>query len=272
MNYEFIFDKNFKEMTELNLSETEVRVISATILGGHNALFYGYKPERIIRAIKLLSGGIHIEEPSCDVRIEEFCGGGPNLSKGSISLANGGILLLKNLEDFKTSIIQMLRVPMETKNITLSRAGNTITHPCNFQLIASSQIYNNECDTQKVKAKELSVRKIAERCDIAFYCDSKDNFVVESFMDMTRLFETYKDRIYRSCVNVKNDGQIEDFSKLRLSDVALSEYPNVDIVTARVARTLASMSSHTLVWGSDIKEALYYKKSLPKINETELPF
>lgn len=66
--------------------------------------------------------------------IEGMCGGGSNLRPGEISLAHNGVLFLDEAAEFRTSVLQMLRVPLESKSITLSRAGRSTIFPANFQL------------------------------------------------------------------------------------------------------------------------------------------
>ena len=66
--------------------------------------------------------------------LEGMCGGGPNLRPGEISLAHNGTLFLDEAAEFKSSVLQMLRVPLESRSITLSRAGRSTIFPANFQL------------------------------------------------------------------------------------------------------------------------------------------
>lgn len=73
--------------------------------------------------------------PHQTASIEGMCGGGPNCRPGEISLSHNGILFLDEMAEFRSSVIQMLRVPMESKAITLSRAGRSTTYPGNFTLI-----------------------------------------------------------------------------------------------------------------------------------------
>lgn len=73
--------------------------------------------------------------PHQTASIEGICGGGPNCRPGEITLAHNGILFLDEAAEFRSSVLQMLRVPLETKNITLSRAGRTTVYPANFQLL-----------------------------------------------------------------------------------------------------------------------------------------
>ena len=67
--------------------------------------------------------------------IEGMCGGGPNCKCGEISLAHNGTLFLDEAGEFKSSVLQMLRVPLENHSITLCRAGRSTVYPANFQLV-----------------------------------------------------------------------------------------------------------------------------------------
>ena len=73
--------------------------------------------------------------PHQTASIEGICGGGPNCRPGEISLAHNGVLFLDEAAEFRSSVLQMLRVPLENKTITLSRAGRSTTYPANFQLL-----------------------------------------------------------------------------------------------------------------------------------------
>ena len=73
--------------------------------------------------------------PHQTASIEGICGGGPNCRPGEITLAHNGVLFLDEAAEFRSSVLQMLRVPLENKSITLSRAGRSTTYPANFQLL-----------------------------------------------------------------------------------------------------------------------------------------
>lgn len=66
--------------------------------------------------------------------IESMCGGGPNCRPGEISLAHNGMLFLDEAAEFRSSVLQRVRVPLESGQISLSRAGVTTIYPANFQL------------------------------------------------------------------------------------------------------------------------------------------
>lgn len=52
-------------------------------------------------------------------------------------MANKGILFLDELPEFERSVLEVLRQPLEAKQITISRANSQMTFPANFQLVAA---------------------------------------------------------------------------------------------------------------------------------------
>ncbi|HEY9046376.1 MAG TPA: YifB family Mg chelatase-like AAA ATPase [Ohtaekwangia sp.] len=64
-------------------------------------------------------------------------GGGGNPQPGEISLSHNGVLFLDELPEFKRSVLEVMRQPMEERRVTISRAKVSIDYPANFMLVAS---------------------------------------------------------------------------------------------------------------------------------------
>ncbi len=64
-------------------------------------------------------------------------GGGSYPQPGEISLAQNGVLFLDELPEFKRTVLEVMRQPMEDRVVTISRAKLSVEYPANFMLIAA---------------------------------------------------------------------------------------------------------------------------------------
>lgn len=157
------------EFGEVRNQNRLIRALQIAACGGHNVLAFGppgcgktlslqrfpsllplltleesQPVTRIYSIAGLLGSGksilrkVPFRQPHQTATIEGICGGGPRCTPGEISLSHNGVLFLDEAAEFKSSVLQMLRVPLESGSITLSRAGRSTVFPARFQLLMAT--------------------------------------------------------------------------------------------------------------------------------------
>jgi magnesium chelatase family protein len=216
-------------------------------------------------------------------------GGGSNPRPGEISLAHNGVLFLDELTEFNRSTLEVLRQPLESKKVLISRASNSIEYPAAFLLVAALNpcpcgYYGDKkkecvCTSQQIQKyfNKLS-GPLLDRIDLHInvasidYDDIKDeNLRGRSSKQM------YKDVECAVLVQKKRFGnmrnaymsaeQVEKFCKLTLEaeqtikmafeklNLSMRGYHKI----LKIGRTIADLCESEMIEKAHIREAIMYR-------------
>jgi|TARA_B110000977_G_scaffold72155_1_gene97742 magnesium chelatase family protein len=98
--------------------------------------------------------------PHHSVSANGLAGGGSQPKPGEISLAHHGVLFLDELTEFDRSCLEVMREPLESGRITISRAAAQLEFPARFQLIAAMNPCPNGCDINRYGQCQCSQQQI----------------------------------------------------------------------------------------------------------------
>lgn len=219
-------------------------------------------------------------------------GGGTYPQPGEISLAHNGVLFLDELPEFQRTVLEVMRQPLEDREVTISRAKFTITYPSSFMLVASMNPspggYFNDPDapvTSSPAEMQRYLSKISgpllDRIDIHIEVNpvpfeklseerkgessaAVRKRVIAARKIQTERFESHPNIHYNAQMGVK---QIRKYCKLSETSLALLKNAMEKLnLSARaydrilkVARTIADLDKSINVENTHIMEAIQYR-------------
>lgn len=330
-------DRNFQEVKYPDLSDIKgqegaKRALEIAAAGGHNILFIGPpgtgksmlssrlagilpppKLEEIleINMIHSISGNIvdgklitnrPYRDPHHSCSMPAMIGGGTKAKPGEVSLAHNGILFLDELAEFPRQVLDSLRQPLETGNVSVSRVNSRITYPANFQLVTAMNPCrcgflgdaNRECKKAPNCGEEYKNKisgPLLDRIDIAINVPqidifssnlNEENYKSETSAEIAvRVFKAREIQELRyekeneivggARLNSRIDGKIlEKYTKLDEEGRKILQKSVEKMATSmrgitrilRVARTIADLENSENINNHHLLEAISYRRKI----------
>ncbi|MCL6273209.1 YifB family Mg chelatase-like AAA ATPase [Muricauda sp. 2012CJ35-5] len=219
-------------------------------------------------------------------------GGGSYPQPGEISLSHNGVLFLDELPEFERRVLEVMRQPMEDREVTISRARFTVTYPSSFMLVASmnpspggyfndpnAPVTSSPMEMQRYLSKisgplldridihiEVSPVPFEKLSETGITEGSKDirQRVIAARNRQTQRFQNMEAVHYNAQMNTK---QIREFCQMKEETNVLLKHAMERLnLSARaydrilkVSRTIADLDGSIEIEGKHISEAIQYR-------------
>ena len=303
--------------------ESSKRAIEVAAAGNHNLLMYGppgsgksmmakriptilpsLSQEESLEVTKIYSvsgklgdtGGIIMQRPFRNphhtISRIALVGGGNKIIPGEISLAHKGVLFLDEILEFKKSVIEILRQPLEERKINISRFNGTVEYPSNFMFV--SALNPCPCGYYGSYAKRCSCSDYERRRYLSKLSgpllDRIDMFTAVNLLPYNKIADgknSEKSSVIKKRVELARDIQAKRFRSdgihcnAEMSQKLIKKYCHLDKDTSKimelmynkfnlstraysrilkVARTIADLDECENILDKHIIEALQYRK------------
>lgn len=307
------------DLSDVRGQESAKRALEVAAAGGHNLLLIGVPgtgKSMLAKRLATILPPLHLAEALETTQIHSICGllapgqalvtqrpfrsphhtasdagllgGNAHPTPGEISLAHHGVLFLDELPEFKRSVLETLRQPLEEGRVTISRAAGTMTFPAQFTLVAAM---NPTPDGKMPHESRSSPREIASYLGrvsgpLLDRIDLHVEVPAVRFADLSRAQAGEPSAVVRQRVMAARDLQRARFAgrpvncNARMRPRDLREFVRLDEPTRdmlrvamtdlnlsarahdrilKVARTLADLAGRPDVTASDISEAIGFR-------------
>ena len=230
MKYNFVYDTDFLAKNVFNLSTEEVDIVLATIIGKHNAIFYGNKPERLVDAVKLLSHSESFVEQKLFSGIDE-----------GLQNAKEGIMYLKDFDVWSIIEQQFLY-------------SHTVNDPMRFTQFIATTAYN---------PSEVIVPNVLNNFDIIYRCKKGENHICSRERVSTKLEEItkYHNTLHSGKCITSTELKLEGYWLWNDAYSYLRKLGETNPVIARkvsmVSRSVSDCKRNSLTTMDDIRTAEY---------------
>ena len=217
-------------------------------------------------------------------------GGGSHPRPGEISLAHNGVLFLDELPEFERKVLEVLREPLESGKVVISRAAYQAEFPADFQLIAAMNPCpcgylgdeSNRCQCSYEQIRRYRARisgPLLDRIDLHIEVPNMSKEILRktgsgnvesSKVVQQRVIESYQRQIKRQgkSNNKLSNQEIEQHCDLTATQIVLLEQAITQFgLSARamhriikVARTIADLDESTDIDTQHLTEAISYRR------------
>ena len=216
-------------------------------------------------------------------------GGGPYPQPGEISLAHNGVLFLDELTEFKREVLEVLRQPLEEKNVSIARAQHCVTFPASFLFVAAlnpcpcgfltDKKRSCTCNPQQIARYQSRISgPLLDRIDLQVIISSIDYDTITNIDDplnSDKLYEGVEQAIqmqqkrskkqianaYLTPSLIEQHCPLTDEAKTLIKkafeclNLTMRGYHKL----IKIGRTIADIAGSEIIEASHLKEALIYR-------------
>ena len=218
-------------------------------------------------------------------------GGGTVPRPGEVSLAHNGVLFLDELPEFRRNVLEVMRQPLEDRQVTISRASASLTYPANFMLVAAM----NPCPcgffsdpTRDCKCSPNQIQNYVSRisgplldridiqvevpavkyAELANEATGEPSAHVQERVEKARHIQQqrFADTVIHANANMESkqireyckiDSQAQELLRIAINQLGLSARAYDRIL--KVARTIADLDGNPHIEAVHVSEAIQYR-------------